>query len=144
MVNRHPVDRGETIVVSEVKKDDMEYQWCMRRPDLMLGTKIDWYAILPFLQLMIELSDSIEKLSVGLLCSLSRVQLLVDLALDGCKFAHKAEQIDLALSISKGDISNVVIRVRAWEINIHIIVVLRRRSSRPQADVFVQHVSDPK
>ena len=111
MMDRHAVDGGQTVVVGKMKDDDVQDQWGVLRFDLMLGSKIERDAVLPFFELLIQLADGIEELTVRLPRRLGGIELLVDLALDDGESTHESEEVDLALTTGERNVPNVVRRV---------------------------------
>ena len=60
----HAVDGCKAVVVGEVKDDDMKDERRMRCFDFVLRPEIKWYRILPFLKLMIELTNGIQQYAI--------------------------------------------------------------------------------
>ena len=60
MVNRHAMDGGEAVVVGKVEDHHMKDEPRMRSLDLVLRSKIQRDAILPILELLVELADRVE------------------------------------------------------------------------------------
>ena len=111
MMDRHAMDGGQTVVVGKVKDDDVQDQWGVLGFDVMLGSKVEGDALLPFFELSIQLADGIEELTVRLPGRLGRIELLVDLTLDDRKGTHEPEEVDLALATGERNVPNVVRRV---------------------------------
>lgn len=67
MMHRHPMDRGQAIVVGKVHRDYVQNQRLVR--DVYTGIWLNpkRNALLPFFQFTIELSDNIQELAVSLL-----------------------------------------------------------------------------
>ena len=64
MMNGHAVDCRKTIVVCEVQHYDMKDQWGMGGFDLVLGSKVEWNSILPFLKFFIKLADDVQQRAI--------------------------------------------------------------------------------
>jgi hypothetical protein len=109
---------------------NLKYKWGMRSLDVVLRSELERYVIFPCFQLLIKLANGVEKLAIRLLGCLYRVKTLVNFALDHGESTHEAEQVHGAFSISEGDVTNVVRRSLARELNIHVIIILDRGSAR--------------
>lgn len=63
---RHSMNRSETIVICEMKNDNVQDQRGMGGFYLVFRTEINGDAILPFFQLVIQLSNSVKEFAIGL------------------------------------------------------------------------------
>lgn len=144
MVDGHAVDGGQAVVIGEVEHDDMQDQGRVRCLDFMLRSEINGDLVLPVLELLVQLANGIEEFASRLPRGLGRIKSLVDAALDAGEFAHDPEEIQLALAVGKGDVTNAILGILAWELNIHIIVILRGGAARTDTEILVEDVRDPK
>src|SRR4051812_9083078 len=55
MMDRHPMDRRQTIVVSKVQNYNMKDERSMRSLDFMLWPEVDRYTIFPVFQFLVKL-----------------------------------------------------------------------------------------
>lgn len=90
--------------------------------------------VFPIFKLLVKLSNGVQQSAIGLFGGLCRVKLFVYSAFNDGKGAHEKEQVGFTFPISKRNVTNVVTWVFSGQLNAHIIVVLCRRSSRPEAD----------
>ena len=126
--------RSQAIVVREMEDHNMEDERGVRGFDLVFGSEVDRYAILPVFQFLVELANGVKKLSIGLFRRFSRIELLVDFARYDSEGAHESEQIRLAFAVRQGNIADIIRWILAWKFNIHVIIVLDRRPARSKAD----------
>ena len=87
MMDRHPVNGSQTIVISEVKDNNVENQRRMGGLDLMLRSEIKRDTVFPFLQFSVKIADGVQQFSIRLLRCLGGVKAFVHPALDSCKSA---------------------------------------------------------
>lgn len=111
----------------------MENERSMGGLDLIFWPEIYGNTVFPFFKLLIKLSDCVEELSIGLLRCLGRVKSFIDLAFDSSERAHRSEQIEFPFPVRQWNVSDIIWRIFAWKFDIHVVVILHRRSTRTEA-----------
>lgn len=143
-----------------MKDDDVQNKGCVCSLDLVFRPEIKRNAIFPFFELLVKLADRIKQLTVGLFRCFGGVKSFVHATFDGGKLAHRPEQVEFALAIRERDVADIIWRILTRELNVHVIVILHRRSTRTQADtttrqnnrtsdrgtllLFIKQVGNPK
>lgn len=59
-MNRHPVDRGQAIVIGKMKDDNVENQRGMSGFNFMLRSEIDRDAVFPLFQFLIKITNGVQ------------------------------------------------------------------------------------
>lgn len=59
MMDRHPMNGGQAIVVSEMEDNDVQDQRRMCGLDIVFRPEVDWDAVFPFLQFLVEITNGV-------------------------------------------------------------------------------------
>lgn len=79
------MDRGQAVVVSEMEDNDVQDQRRMSGLDFVFRSKVDRDIVFPFFQFLVEITNGVQKLSIGLLRCFSGIKPFVHAAFDGCE-----------------------------------------------------------
>lgn len=100
----------------------------------MLWTVFNRDTVLELLQLLVQFSDGIQELAIGLFGCLGRIEASINFALDHGEPTKQPEKIESTFPIQQRDVTDVVGWVLARELHVHIVVILNRWPARAKTE----------